>query len=100
MSYGVFGDALRIENNMRCELSYFRGDARPHLVSCNARAGAPSRRAASRPRAQWLAAEFASAQADAFADMGGGWDAEGGLDDDDTASEASWDDEAWNEPDA
>ena len=23
-----------------------------------------------------------------------------GLDDDDTASEASWDDEAWNEPDA
>ena len=33
-------------------------------------------------------------------DVGGGWDAEGGLDDDDTASEASWDDEAWNEPDA
>ena len=50
--------------------------------------------------AQRLAAEFASAQADAFTDMGGGWDTEGGLDDDDTASEASWDDEAWNEPDA
>ena len=50
--------------------------------------------------AQRLAAEFASAQADAFTDVGGGWDTEGGLDDDDTASEASWDDEAWNEPDA
>ena len=50
--------------------------------------------------AQRLAVEFASAQADAFTDVGGGWDTEGGLDDDDTASEASWDDEAWNEPGA
>ena len=51
-------------------------------------------------RAQRLAEDFASAQADAFADVEGGWDPEGGLSDDDTESEASWDDEAWNEPGA
>ena len=50
--------------------------------------------------AQRLATQFASAQADASADVEGGWDAEGGWDDDDTTSEASWDDEAWNEPGA
>ena len=55
---------------------------------------------AQRLRAQWLADEFASAQADAFADEEGGWDVDGGLDDDDTMSEASWDGEAWNEPGA
>ena len=51
-------------------------------------------------RAWRLAEDFASAQADAFADVEGGWDPEGGLSDDDTESEASWDDEAWNEPGA
>ena len=51
-------------------------------------------------RAQRLAEDFASAQADAFADVEGGWDPEGGLSDDDTESEASWGDEAWNEPGA
>ena len=51
-------------------------------------------------RAQRLAGDFASAQADAFADVEGGWEPEGGLSDDDTESEASWDDEAWNEPGA
>ena len=39
-------------------------------------------------------------EADAFADVEGGWDPEGGLSDDDTESEASWGDEAWNEPGA
>ena len=33
-------------------------------------------------------------------DVEGGWDPEGGLSDDDTKSEASWDDEAWDDPDA
>ena len=51
-------------------------------------------------RARRLAEDFASAQADAFADVEGGWGPEGGLSDDDTESEASWDDEAWNEPGA
>ena len=51
-------------------------------------------------KAQRLAEDFASAQGDAFADVEGGWDPEGGLSDDDTESEASWDDEAWNEPGA
>ena len=40
-------------------------------------------------RAQRLAEDFASAEADAFTDVEGGWDPEGGLDDDDTVSEAS-----------
>ena len=50
--------------------------------------------------AQWLVAEFASAHADASTDAEGGWDVDGGWDEDDTMSEASWDDEAWNEPGA
>ena len=32
MPYGVFGDALRVENDMTCELAYLWRDAGPHLV--------------------------------------------------------------------
>ena len=41
------------------------------------------------------ASEFYSAQIDASADPGGGWDPDGGLDDDTFG--ASWDDEALDE---
>ena len=44
------------------------------------------------------AAEFYSAQIDAFADPDGGWDPDGGLDDD--ILDASWDGEALDELDA
>ena len=44
-------------------------------------------------------AEFTSRQLDAFADQYGVWDPDGGLADGETL-EASWDDEAWGDPDA
>ena len=51
-------------------------------------------------RQAWLLqSEFYSAQLDAFADPYGGWDLEGGLDDDDVIR-ASWDDEALDDPSA
>ena len=43
--------------------------------------------------------EFFSAQLDAFEDQYGVWDPDGGLADDETL-EASWDGEAWDDPDA
>ena len=44
-------------------------------------------------------AEFTSRQIDAFVDQYGVWDPDGGLADGETL-EASWDDEAWDDPDA
>ena len=44
-------------------------------------------------------AEFTSRQLDAFEGQYGVWDPDGGLADGETL-EASWDDEAWDDPDA
>ena len=44
-------------------------------------------------------AEFCSRQVDAFEDEYGAWDPDGELADGETL-EASWDDEAWDDPDA
>ena len=49
-------------------------------------------------RLAWLAeSEFCSRQTDAFVDQYGVWDPDGGLADDETL-EASWDEEAWDDP--